>query len=411
MVAIVGRVLALLAALLCLAPGLAATDVNATVAAALDLYNRGEYDAAIARVAADRGVAPGVLALGQARQIAPFGVELTTAALRAACDHWIAAGAPETRARRQMVAAALALELIWVAAIENSRLGVPRDSNATEAGPPRGVNVPSPRQVARTFPISNRDSQPMVIEWASGLMPASGAVQPAERVWWLASVGVSEEGRGWRLLDEHLARARLRLPDEPRWRLATLERRTRVEVRPIGPNPVPERRPDSLDQLGDKALYHDALGHLPGLQTDFEKLLTDASIAGEAELHLGYFDMVRERWADAIAHLDRARALTTEPFLHAVADYFAGWANTKLRRPAAALEAYRRANVNAPYVRSLSVLLAQQLFLANEQAEGYAILDTALKADPAPPDLLTAFESGDARLVPGYLARLREALR
>jgi hypothetical protein len=410
MAAIAGRALALAAALACLSSGSVPTDVNATVETALYLYDRAEYDAAIARVAAERRV-PGVLAAGDVPHVAPFGLELTTDALAAACDRWIAAGDPDTRTRRRTIAASFSLELIWVAALENSRLLSPRDSNATQPGPPQGVNLPSPRQIARTVAISYRGAQPMVLEWASGLMPASGAVRPAERFWWLASVGVSEEARNWRLLDEHLAKARLRLPDEPRWRLADLERRVRIETRPIGPNPVPERRPDALDHLGDKAMYHDALGRLSGLQREFEKLLSERSVAGEAELHLGYFDMLRARWADAIAHLDRARALTTEPFLLAVADYFIGWANEKLKQPGAALAAYRRAHPHAPRVRNLSILLAQQLFLANERAEGYAILDAALKADPAPPDLLTAFESGDARLVPDYLARLREALR
>jgi hypothetical protein len=55
--------------------------------------------------------------------------------------------------------------------------------------------------------------------------------------------------------------------------------------------------------------------------------------------------------------------------------------------------------------------LAALLFLQNEPAEAYALLDAAQKARPAPVDLLVGLDIGDGRFVPEWLASLRGALR
>jgi tetratricopeptide (TPR) repeat protein len=394
--------------LLCLTSGLAAPQTRPLFEQALDLYNRGEFDAAIALV--EPGLHGLVILPGPGRTFSARRTEPdhSIEALTSSADRWIASGDPANRTRRQIIAASLALELAWRGAVEFSRLRAPFESNATYPNT-SSVNQPKPAEIARSFPITDRRAQVLVIAWARDTLPRSGSVEPAERFWWLASVGVSEEAKAWLHLDEHLARARARVPDEPRWRLADLARRSRIDAHPAGSLDLV--RPDGLDLLGDKTLYRQAAGRIPQLQSEFEKLGLELSLAGEIELNLGYLDLLRAQWASALSHLDRSRTLTDEPFLHAVADYLGGWANERLRRPAEALAAYRRANALVPHVRNLSFLLAGQLFLANERAEGYAVLDAAIHTDPAPPDLLTAFESGDARLVPSYLARLREALR
>jgi hypothetical protein len=76
-------------------------------------------------------------------------------------------------------------------------------------------------------------------------------------------------------------------------------------------------------------------------------------------------------------------------------------------------------------------MLADQLAQAGQQAEAYEVLDAALKAqvlrrsvmpqtgragarfatDDPSPDPWDQFKRGEARLVPAYLAQLREALR
>jgi hypothetical protein len=97
--------------------------------------------------------------------------------------------------------------------------------------------------------------------------------------------------------------------------------------------------------------------------------------------------------------------------LLAALDYFSGWAHDRLDQRAEARAAYDRAHVLAPAVRNLSTLLAAQLFRANERTRAYEVLEAGLQADPVPLDLRILVERGEARLVPMYLERMREALR
>ena len=119
----------------------------------------------------------------------------------------------------------------------------------------------------------------------------------------------------------------------------------------------------------------------------------------------------REGEDDELWYWTKMSQLATEPFLIAVAEYFRGWLFEQIARPADAIVAYRRALELAPRTRSVATLLAAQLFLANERVEAYRILDDAFKAEPEPIDLVVQFERGLARLLPEYLARLREALQ
>jgi len=134
-------------------------------------------------------------------------------------------------------------------------------------------------------------------------------------------------------------------------------------------------------------------------------------LAGEAELRIGYLELRRGQWAGALAHLDAARAKTDEPLLRAAADYFAGWIGEQQDRTDDAIERYRRAIALTPTMRNLATRLSALLYLRNERAEAYAVLDTAVNADPAPVDLLTAVERADARFVPAWLAAIRRALQ
>jgi len=121
--------------------------------------------------------------------------------------------------------------------------------------------------------------------------------------------------------------------------------------------------------------------------------------------------MRRKQWPHAIEHLERARAPGADSFTVAVASYLEGWIHERMGHRAEAIAAYERANALAPRMRNLSVLLAVQLFLSNDRAAAYKILETGLNVDSPPFDLLTMFERADARLMPEYIRRMREALR
>jgi tetratricopeptide (TPR) repeat protein len=128
-------------------------------------------------------------------------------------------------------------------------------------------------------------------------------------------------------------------------------------------------------------------------------------------LRIAYGEVQRRRWREAMAEIDRVRPRLVEPFLIAVAEYLRGWASEQLGQSAEAIAAYRQTLAIAPRMRNGITLLAAQLYVANERTEAYQLLES-MSADPSPPrDLIVQFERGDARLVPDYFARLREALR
>jgi Flp pilus assembly protein TadD len=147
------------------------------------------------------------------------------------------------------------------------------------------------------------------------------------------------------------------------------------------------------------------------LASRYEALGKHPALASEAQLRAAYADIRRRRWRDAIVRIDRLRPQLDEPFLLAVAEYLRGWASEQLDRRDDAIAGYRRALELAPGMRNPTTLLAGQLYLANQREQAYRLLEQ-LYAQPSDPiDLIDHFERGDARLVPEYFRRLREALK
>jgi hypothetical protein len=394
------------------AAGLAAqtASLNPThgsvVADALDLYSRGEHAAAVNRSDVRSLLLGGVIA---------------------GAEGWITDGDAATRAHREQVASAFALDLIW-ATTRNSRNAV-----ADGSDPAHGLMTPLQYQW-QELGLSDPKSEFWVVAWGCRLMPMSGPPSVEERSWWLASVGLLEDSYAWHELvgtgdaqissttrkgqsdsgvmreriQGHLAHARLRFPDEPRLRLAQAVAQTAID---LGPRyNWLQDRPDVLRDDGDH-LQHFLPKRVPESLRAFEALKTDPSLAGEAELHIGYLELRRRQWAAAIPHFDKAGELVATPMLQAQASYLAGWTHEQLGQTAESIAGYRRALALAPGMRNVSTLLAGELFLTNQRAEAYTILKAGLTAEPAPFDLLTMFERGDASLVPMYIVKMREALR
>jgi tetratricopeptide (TPR) repeat protein len=379
---------------------------GSVVGDALDLYSRGEHAAAISR--------------SDVRH-------LLLGAVIAGADGWIAAGDPSARLRREQVASAFGLDLIW-ATTRNSR-------NAVADGSDPVYGLMTPLQYPwQKLGLSDPKSEFWVVAWGCRLMPLSGPPSVAERSWWLASVGLLEDSYAWHELigtgeaqissttlngqsdsgimrerfQGHLAHARRRFPDEPRLRLAQVVAQTAIDLYPRY-NWLQDR-PDVLRDDGDH-LHHFLPKRVPESVRAFEALKTDPSLAGEAELHIGYLELRRRQWAAAIQHFDNAGELVATPLLQAQASYLAGWTHERLGHTAESIAGYRRALALAPGMRNVSTLLAAELFLTNQRAEAYTILKAGLTAEPAPFDLLTMFERGDASLVPMYIVKMREAWR
>jgi tetratricopeptide (TPR) repeat protein len=240
-------------------------------------------------------------------------------------------------------------------------------------------------------------------------MPVTGAVTPIERALWMAAIGVAEEGGDWRGLHTHiLPLARQRLPDEPRVRLATALASANVEV---GPRQLDVVWYANASALREEDLPSRVTGRVPEAIRSLEALLAEASLAGEVELWIGYLEMRRRTWPEALARFEAAREKTTDQVLLATADYMAGWVHEQLGQLDEAVAAYRRALIPFPTIRNLATRLSALLFLRDERTEAYTILDRALNARPIAADLLETFERGDGRFVGEWLATARRRLR
>jgi tetratricopeptide (TPR) repeat protein len=361
---------------------------------ALDRYNAGDHDAAIAGI--DRTT--------------------TAGALRTAAENWIEAGDASARARRQRVAAGFALEAVWARKGDNPTARFHSENH--DFWP---VWRPSNSQPWE-MPFSDTRAVVPIVSWGCHLIDTASVSHPADTRWDLASVAVLQEvdasgalidwrpaGESPRLADPlllrerstgHLAHARARMPHEARWSMAeAVAWANRDSVRVFE-----YRRAVLRYRPGNPSV-------LPRIAVRFEALTHEPVLAAEARLRIAHVELQRQRWTDALGQIERARPDLTERFLIAVADYFSGWALEQMGRRDDAIAAYRRALSASPHARNPSTLLAAQLFLANERAEAYAVLEAALEFDPQPVDLVVRFERGDGRYAAEHVSRLRESLR
>ena len=314
-----------------------------------------------------------------------------------ALDEWIAEGDSTARPQRRLVAAAFALDANWAATRTIWNLWIVGGCSNSRTPP-----IEPQREL-----LTARSSQPLVAHWAVKQLPATGAPDALERTLWLAAIGLSEDCLGSHYLQHDiLPPARRRLPDDPRVRLAEAKARTNLEVRLLR-RPLPTGR----DILRKETLGSSATRPIPGAIRAFEPLLANPSIAGEVELRIGYLELRRNNWTAALTRFDAVRSKATEPTLLAIADYFAGFVHEQLGRSDDAITAYKRALAITPTMRNLATRLSALLYLRNERAEAYSILDVALNARPVPTDLMVIMERGDARFVPEWLAEIREALK
>jgi hypothetical protein len=343
---------------------------------AVVLYSRGESIAAI-------------------RDLDTQGLKVAT--FTRALDEWVADGDPAALHQRRLVAAAFGLDVSWAA--------TRTFWNRTQPNVDPSKRIPPIEPEGES--LSQYYSQPLVARWAVQQLPATNAPIALERLLWHTAIALAEDGHAWhRLRHEILPEARKRLPEEPRVRLAEVLARTNLELGPLR-RPFPTGR----DILRSEPVWSNKPGPIAGAIRAFESLLGHASLAGEVELRIGYLELRRKNWLAALARFDAARSKSAEPTLGATADYFAGWVLEQLDRPDDAIEAYRRALAITPTMRNLATRLSALLYLRNERAESYSVLDLALNARPAPLDLLVEMERADARFVPGWLASIRQALK
>jgi hypothetical protein len=342
---------------------------------AVSMYARGEFDAAV------NGLDKASL------DLAPF-----TRAL----DEWIRTGDRAAEQRRGTAAVAFALETVWAATrtFWHARTINTHSGHLTPGDPER-------------MRLDNADVLDHIASWAIEHLASASTPNAVDRALWLATLGVAEDGHAWDLVEHDMVPlASKRFPDEPRFRMAGVLARTTKLVGPL-----------RIGRWGS-GRRHDVLRNetMPARGIDeaiklFAPLLADAGLSGEVELRIGYFELRRDKWANALARFDAARTKASEPVLRATADYFGGWVYEQQNRPDEAIAAYRRAHAIAPLMRNLTMRLSALLFMQNQRAEAYALLDRAVSARPVQTDLLVTLERADARFVPDWFASIRRALQ
>ncbi|HZL92543.1 MAG TPA: tetratricopeptide repeat protein, partial [Vicinamibacterales bacterium] len=289
-----------------------------SIARAVELYQAGERRRALD--ALDTGTS---------------GAQFTTA-----LNGWISSAGAASESRRRFVAAAFALDAVWAAT---------RASVRTFVFPPN-----------EAVPLRSRQSLGVVAAWAARQMPAAGPVTPAERALWLAAIGVAEDAEAWRALHtDVLPLARRRLPDEPRVRLATVLAAANVDLGSLRRYWIENLNPT---KLREERLPSSVTRRIPGAIRSFEVLLTDASLAGEVELRIGYLELRRQSWSEALERFEGARTKAADPLLQATADYLGGWVHEQRGDPDRAIAAYRQALILAPTMRNLATRLSALLF-------------------------------------------------
>ena len=346
-----------------------------TVADAIELYGRGEFDAAVGRLDTRNLL------------VRPF-----TRAL----DAWIAEGDPSSLHRRKRVAAAFALDAVWdMAQRRPFRLDISRD--------PWNVQ---PRDIEK-WRFTSTQAPQAVAEWVRAQVDRSHNEALASSVAF-AAIGVAQDACAWNRLESVLIpAARKLLGDHPRLRLAEVISRTNGDLGTLRVGAPPAR----LGVLREERLAGGTPSAIRRAVEAFTPLTADADVGSEAGLRIGYLEMRRKQWDQALKRFEAARASASEPFLRAAADYFAGWVYEQLGQHDQAIVAYRRAHAITPLMRNLATRLSALLYLRGERAEAFEMLDSALNARPSPVDLLFVFERADARFVAERLVTIRQGLR
>lgn len=347
-------------------------------------------------------------------------------ALERGGERWIATGDPGQRSRRRLAAATFALE-IGHGLPENDRLALAR----------------------------------RLVLWGANLFRSTPEIDPGERLWAIASVGLLEgyddwtflngprkakppsaTGRVdvWNVLDRgYVAQVRARFPDDPRlalaavvagenisWMVGSFGRDAGMFDGFISGELTPEYLaaldrgdlilPDGSRWTGGDAqragrMHAARVEELRALVRQLETLTNDTEVAAEAHLRLGLLAL---RFVDrdrALSEFALAATSTSDLTLRYLSKFFTALARERQGRDADAADAYADALSIVPGVQSGTVRLSRVLFKLGRHDEAGAVADRFFGVPSDPLDPCLTYRTGDARVWPADLERLKEAWR
>jgi tetratricopeptide (TPR) repeat protein len=291
---------------------------------------------------------------------------------------WITAAGPDQADRRELVAAAFALEA--------ARAGI---------GKPWKLLLKAPSGLGVSLPGYTLywQAPPLLLEWACERLRARVSVHPAERWWHLAAIAVGHRSEDFQFMvgspfesivlnkqDEidHIGHVEARLPGEIRLQLA---KAIAVEWR----------------------WPRDAI-------PAFLALVDHPDVGAEARVRLGIAMTRTGRHADAVTTLRRAEQETREPHLVYLARLFRGQALEQLKRPKDAEAAYRAATFTIPGAQSAATALAGLLAADGRRLEAQQTISRTTAVSPMPIDPWRVYVHGDDRFWPFLIARLRQEI-
>ena len=291
-------------------------------------------------------------------------VESVKDALYAEGEAWTTAAGPKATPRRRLVAATFALE--------TARAGLDYEwSNSVE-----------------------------LIDWGWAQLSKQHPSLAAERLWHLASIALFEGAYDQKMLEPRLRRLKSRFPDEPRLLLADAWWTEAMPLRAAGLK-VFRGKPGGVgDGDGD-------------VVRAYEKALAshDAAVAGEADLHLAYYDLIADRSDSALARLAHVQAATTDPQLLYLVHLFRGWTLSRTNRESDTTAEYRRAVDAVPAAGTAALWLATRLLAEGHRDEADAVTERSLTGSGSIDDPWRLFGYGDFRLFRSLMLQLREAIK
>lgn len=302
----------------------------------------------------------------QGPALSPDDLQALLKSIKTAAPAWAAAAGPEQQRRRRLAVATYVLQIL----------------NAEE-DPYLWLGGGTLMKYHQPLPAAE------LVEWTADFLKRDPPLI-AERWWHLGAIALLERSKAVEELVLETDRARGRFPDEDRWVLA----RAIAEELPTWPE-VRDGRYFAPAALHILDRYREAAGR--------------ASVAAEAELRVGYFELRRGYPDAALTHFEHVGA-PPDPMLRYWLGLFQGEALEQLKRDADALAAYRRAFDAAPYAQSAALALAAALENTHRAPEAAALTTQTLSVRPTPFDPWAIYTLPDIRFWPHITAQLRAAI-